>query len=248
MDVPRTLVVTNDYPPRVGGIQRTLEALVRQLPANRVSVMCPDWNGADVFDEAAAYRVLRQPEGFLWPGPRVGQRIEAAARDVEAEVVLFGATYPLAMAGPRLWAAGIPYLAAAHGFEYWLSVMPGTHSMMRYATSKAARVPVMCSEFIARTVRTAVPRRVPVSVLYPGADTEAFRPGLETGDLRDRHGLGDRPVVVCVSRLVARKGQDVLIESMASIRARVPGATLLVVGTGPYEPRLRSMAAAAPAG
>ena len=82
---------------------------------------------------------------------------------------------------------------------------------MRYATSKAARVPVMCSAFIARTVRTAVPARVPVSVLYPGADVEAFRPDLPTDDLRERHGVGDRPLVVCVSRLVARKGQDVLI-------------------------------------
>ena len=72
----------------------------------------------------------------------------------------------------------------------------------------------MCSEFIARTVRTAVPRHVPVSVLYPGADLRVFRPDLETADLRERHGLGDRPVVVCVSRLVTRKGQDVLIRGM----------------------------------
>ena len=132
-------------------------------------------------------------------------------REVGAEVVLFGATYPLAMLGPRLARAGVPYLAAAHGFEYWLSIAPGTHAAMRYATSRATRVPVMCSAFIARTVRTAVPRRVPVSVLYPGADVEAFRPDLPVGDLRERHDLGDRPVVVCVSRLVARKGQDVLI-------------------------------------
>ena len=160
--------------------------------------------------------------------------------------MLFGATYPLAMIGPRLAARGIPYLAAAHGFEYWLSVMPGAHSLMRYATSKAARVPVMCSAFIARTVRTAVPARVPVSVLYPGADIEAFRPDLPTDDLRERHGVGDRPLVVCVSRLVARKGQDVLIEGMDEVRRRVPDATLLIVGGGPYEDHLRDLAGEAP--
>ena len=106
----------------------------------------------------------------------------------------------------------------------------------------------MCSEFIARTVRTAVPERVPVSVLYPGADVETFRPDLPTDDLRERHELGDRPLVVCVSRLVARKGQDVLIRGMAEVRRRVPGATLVVVGGGPYEERLRALAARAPAG
>ncbi len=97
-------------------------------------------------------------------------------RETGAEVVLFGATYPLAMLGPRLAKAGVPYLSAAHGFEYWLSIAPGTHAAMRYATSGADRVPVMCSEFIARTVRTAVPRRVPVSVLYPGADLDGLPP------------------------------------------------------------------------
>lgn len=248
MDVPRTLLVTNDYPPRVGGIQRTLGALVDQFPPDRVAIVCPDHEDARRFDADAPYRVLRQPGSFLWPTPDVGRAVERAVRETEAEVVLFGATYPLAMLGPRLAASGVPYLSAAHGFEYWLSIAPGTHAAMRYATSRASRVPVMCSAFIARTVRTAVPRSVPVSVLYPGADVEAFRPDLPTDDLRARHALGDRPLVVCVSRLVARKGQDVLIRGLERVRARVPGATLVIVGGGPAETRLRSLAAAAPSG
>lgn len=242
MDVPRTLLVTNDYPPRVGGIQRTLEALVKELPAERVSVFCPDWDGAEAFDAAAPYRVERQPERFLWPTPDVASRVEAVAADVGAEVVLFGATYPLGLLGPRLARRGIPYLSAAHGFEYWLSIAPGAHALMRRATSRATRVPV-CSAFIARVVRTAVPRGVPVSVMYPGADTEAFRPDLPVEDLLERHGLAGRPVVVCVSRLVARKGQDVLIRAMPEIRRRVPDAALLIVGGGPYRDTLEEMAA-----
>ena len=248
MDVPRTLLVTNDYPPRVGGIQRTLEALVDELPEDRIAVFSPGDEDSSTFDAARPYRVLRQPESFLWPAPDVGRRLEAAVREVGAEVVVFGATYPLAMLGPRLARTGVPYLAAAHGFEYWLSIAPGTHAAMRYATSRATRVPVMCSAFIARTVRTAVPRRVPVSVLYPGADVEAFRPDLPVGDLREGHDLGDRPVVVCVSRLVPRKGQDVLIRAMADIRRRAPGAVLVIVGGGPYEARLRALAVDAPEG
>ena len=248
MDVPRTLLVTNDYPPSVGGIQRTLEALVRELPADRVSVFCPSHDDGPVYDARVPYRVLRQPEPFLWPTPGMGRRVHEAVRVTGAEVVLFGATYPLAMLGPRLAKAGVPYLSAAHGFEYWLSIAPGTHAAMRHATSRADRVPVMCSAFIARVVRTAVPDDVPVSVMYPGADLGVFRPDLETADLRGRHGLGDRPVVVCVSRLVTRKGQDVLIRGMDVVRARVPGATLVIVGGGPYEATLRGLAAKAPPG
>jgi phosphatidyl-myo-inositol dimannoside synthase len=248
MDVPRTLLVTNDFPPRVGGIQRTLEALWAQMPPDRVSVFCPDWDDASAYDAARPYPVHRQRERFLWPTPDVGERVRRTVAANEAEVVLFGAAYPLAALGPGLAADGIPYLAAAHGFEYWLSIVPGAHAAMRYATSRASRVPVMCSTFIARTVRTAVPSGVPVSVLYPGADLSTFRPDLPVADLRDRHGIGDRPLVVCVSRLVARKGQDVLIRGMDRVRARVPGATLLIVGGGPYEGDLRRLAAAAPDG
>jgi phosphatidyl-myo-inositol dimannoside synthase len=248
MEVPTTLVVTNDFPPRVGGIQRTLEALVRALPGDRVGVFCPTADGASEYDAEAPFAVFRQPERSLFPTRNVGRRVRAAARELGAEVVLFGATYPLALLGPALAEDGYPYIAAAHGFEYWLSIAPGTHAAMRHATSRASRVAVMCSAFIARTVRTAVPADVPVSVLYPGADVERFRPDLETDAIRSAFGVGERPLVVCVSRLVPRKGQDVLIRAMGSIRARVPEATLLIVGGGPYEGKLRAMATAAPAG
>ena len=248
MDVPSTLLVTNDFPPRVGGIQRTLEALWRELPAERVGVFCPDWDDAAAYDAGAPFRVFRQPERFLWPTSQIADRIEDAARAMGAQVLLFGATYPLALLGPRLAARGFPYLSAAHGFEYWLSIAPGTHALLRHATSRATRVPVLCSAFIARTVRTAVPRSVPVSVLYPGADVTRFRPDLATDDIRETLGVGARPLIVCVSRLVARKGQDTLIRAMPAIRRRVPDAALAIVGGGPGEDRLRSMAAELPAG
>jgi phosphatidyl-myo-inositol dimannoside synthase len=248
VDVPRTLLVTNDYPPQVGGIQRTLEALVRRLPPDRVAVLCPNAEGGNAFDRAAPYAVYRQPERFLWPLPEVRRRLHEAIRSFGAEVVLFGAVYPLALLGPGLAETGTPYLAAAHGFEYWLSIAPGTHALVRRATARAARVPVMCSAFIARVVRTAVPDDVPVSVMYPGADLEAFRPDLPYGDLTDLHGVTDRPLIVCVSRLVARKGQDVLIRAMPRIRREVPDASLLIVGDGPDRDRLERLAADAPDG
>lgn len=247
MDVPRTLLVANDYPPRVGGIQRTLEALARELPPDRIAVLCPNAEGSAVFDAAAPYRVLRQPDHFLWPTPGVARRLEDAATTFGAEVVLFGAVYPLALLSPRLSRRGLPSVALAHGFEYWLSLVPGAHALMRRATGSVSRV-AACSRFVARVLRTAVPNPVPVSVLYPGADVRSFRPDLPFEDVRERHGLAGRPVVVCVSRLVPRKGQDVLIRAMPAIRRRVPGAALLIVGDGPYRARLEAMAAGAPPG
>ena len=248
MEIPRTLLVTNDFPPRVGGIQRTLHALVRELPPDRISVLAPSWDGSEAFDAGQPYRIVRAHRRFLWPTPATRRLTDGLVGGSGAEVVLFGDAMPLAAMGPGLAGRGIPYLVAAHGFDYWLSLLPGAHASLAYMTSRAARVPVMCSAFIARVVRTAVPEDVPVSVMYPGADVDAFRPDLPTDGVLERHGLVGRPVVACVSRLVARKGQDVLIRAMTEIRRRVPGAALLIVGDGPYRSALERLAAGVPSG
>jgi phosphatidylinositol alpha-1,6-mannosyltransferase len=78
--------------------------------------------------------------------------------------------------------------------------------------------------------------------LAPGVDSDAFRPGAGGAAVRERLGLAGRPVVVCVSRLVPRKGQDTLIRAWPQVRAAVPDATLLLVGGGPYAGRLRRLA------
>jgi phosphatidylinositol alpha-1,6-mannosyltransferase len=248
VEIPRTLLVTNDFPPRVGGIQRTLHALVRELPADRMAVLAPSYEGTEAFDAVEPYRIVRAPHRFLWPTPATRRLLAELVDGWGARVVVFGDAMPLAAMGPGLASRGIPYLVAAHGFDYWLSLLPGAHAGLAYMTSRAARVPVMCSQFIARVVRTAVPDGVPVSVMYPGADIEAFRPGLSTDQVRQRHGLAGRPVVACVSRLVARKGQDVLIRAMPFVRRRVPDAVLLVVGDGPHRSTLERLAAVAPSG
>lgn len=235
-------MVTNDFPPRVGGIQRTLEALVKQFPPEKIGVLAPRGQPDRGFDKDAAYRIFRTEDEFMRPGPRTLRSVRSAARAMGADVVLFGATYPLGLLGPKLAREGIPYLCAAHGFEYWLSLMPGTNMAMKHATSKASRVVVMCSGFIGRTVRMAVPDDVPVSVLRPGADLQMFHPELDRDPVRSRYGLADRPLIVCVSRLVERKGQDILIEAMPAIDRRVPGVALLIVGDGPYRTKLESLA------
>jgi len=248
VEIPRTLLVTNDFPPRVGGIQRTLHALVRELPPEGITVLAPSWDGSEAFDAGERYGIVRAPRRFLWPKPATRGLVAGLVGGSGAQVVLFGDAMPLAAMGPGLAGRGIPYLVAAHGFDYWLSLLPGAHASLAYMTSRASRVPVMCSAFIARVVRTAVPEDVPVSVMYPGADVEAFRPGLPMDHVLERHGLVGRPVVACVSRLVARKGQDILIRAMPLVQRRVPDAALLIVGDGPYRPALERLAARVPAG
>jgi phosphatidyl-myo-inositol dimannoside synthase len=243
--VPRALVITNDFPPRVGGVQRVVHSLVRELPSDRVTVLAPNWPGWREFDDGEPYRIDRFPPRFLWPTRDLERRAASLVHETCAQVVLFGHVVPAALLSTGLSRRGVPSVALAHGAEYWEALVPGTAALLRRASGATRRV-AACSAFVGRTLRTVVPRQVPVSVLTPGADVERFRPDLDANEVRARYGLSDRPVISCVSRLVPRKGQDVLILAMPAIRRRVPGAALLIVGGGSYRERLQALAADAP--
>jgi phosphatidylinositol alpha-1,6-mannosyltransferase len=241
MEPPRTLVITNDFPPRVGGVQQYVFNLVQNLPPDRVSVLAPNWPGWREHDAGLQHQVHRFPPRFLWPTRDLARRARIAAAEAAADVVLFGHGLPLGLLGPDLAREGYPYVVLTHGTEYWFSLLPGTAEALYRATALASRVTAI-SRFTGRVVRTAVSDRVPVSLLPPGVDVERFRPDVDGEALRRRYGLSDRPVVLCVSRLVRRKGQDVLIGAMPTIRRRVPDSVLLIVGDGPDRERLGAMA------
>jgi phosphatidyl-myo-inositol dimannoside synthase len=247
MDAPRTLVVTNDFPPRIGGVQQYVANLVDRLPPGAVAVLAPAWRGWREHDAALPYRVSRWPVSFLWPVPDLERRIRSLAAEHAAEVVLFGHGYPTPLIGPALARWGLPYVVLTHGAEVWMARAPGMAASMRWVLSHASEVTVI-SDFTRRALVPCVPSHVPVELLTPAVDEQRFRPDMDGSWVRDRHGLGTRPVVLCVSRFVPRKGQDVLIEAMADLDMLLPGAALLLVGDGADEPRLQRLATRAPTG
>ncbi len=247
LDVSRVLVVTNDFPPRFGGVQQYVWNLVRHLPHERVAVLAPNWPGWREHDEAQPFAVHRWPSSFVWPSSDLTRRVRSLVREHQADVVLFGHGFPLPLIGPDLASHGIPYVVLTHGVEVWVSRVPALSAALRVGI-RHARAVTAASGYTARAVRAAVPSHVPLSVLYPGVDVDRFAPSVDGTPVRERHGLGSSPVVLCVSRLVPRKGQDILIQSMEYVRQLVPEAVLVLAGGGPYRPKLETEAAGTPAG
>ena len=243
----RVLLVTNDFPPRPGGIQSYLGEFVKRLAAggsHSVTVYAPRWKGAEAFDAGATgFRVVRHPGTLMLPEPGVDARMRRLVSEHGIDTVWFGAAAPLALLAPRARQAGAGrVLASTHGHEVGWSMLPVARSVLRRIGDSTDAVTFVSRYTRGRFASAFGPAAV-LEHLPPGVDSDRFRPDpAARAELRTRYRLGRRPVVLCVSRLVPRKGQDVLIRALPSIRRRVAGATLVVVGGGPYLTALRRLA------
>lgn len=239
----RTLLVTNDFPPRKGGIQSYVHALAERLPAESLVVYAPAWDGDAAFDAAQPFPVVRHPGSLMVPSPWVARRAAGLMAEHRLTAVWFGAAAPLALLSGRLRAAGAERIVAStHGHEVGWSMLPGPRQALRMI-GRSADVITFVSHYARGRIAAALGPQAALEHLPPGVDTTVFRPDPDgRAAVRRRHHLGDAAVIVCVSRLVARKGQDQLIAALPAVRAAIPGARLLVVGDGADAARLRGLA------
>jgi phosphatidylinositol alpha-1,6-mannosyltransferase len=240
----RTLVVTNDFPPRQGGIQTFVAALLARRPPDSVVVLASDAPGSAEYDAGLPYPVVRRPTGMLLPTRGATRAAVELARRHGCDSALFGAAAPLGLMAPALRGAGVRHLVGiTHGHETGWVALPGSRQLMQRIASRLDVVTYI-SDYTRNRLAPALSGRTRLAQLSPGVDVEVFTPDVDGSAVRRRYGLGAAPVVVCVSRLVARKGQDVLVAGWPRVLARHPDARLLLVGGGPAEAALRRAVAA----
>ncbi|NNF53887.1 MAG: glycosyltransferase family 4 protein [Acidimicrobiales bacterium] len=235
------LLVTNDYPPKVGGIQNYLWELWRRLPPESTTVYCTPYANSAAFDRGEFYRIERSPEPVLIPYPWLPRRIDGLADEVGADLVLLDPAVPLGVIGPFL---DHRYGVLLHGAEVTIpGRLPLTRQILRRVLEKA-EVVVSAGEYALEEAERCVGRSLRSIVIPPGVDTARFHPLTEVQrqQARQRFDLdADALVVSTINRLVPRKGIDVLIRAAAKLQTSFPSLRVMIGGTGREFDRLEEL-------
>lgn len=240
------LFVTNDFGPRAGGIESFIIGLIQHSTHSPITVYTSSQGDTREYDASwqADYgvKVIRDRATILLPTPRVSRSITRVIKELETEVVVFGAAAPLAFMSAACRRAGAKkIIALTHGHEVWWSkVFPFTLIMRRIGST--TDVLTYLGEFTRHAISRPLTSGAASAMvkIAPGIDTEHFSP-VDSTQLKASLGLSGKRVIVSVGRLVHRKGQDKLIESMPTIIQEIPNAHLLLVGEGPYRKHLTEL-------
>ena len=235
----RALLVTNDFPPKVGGIQSYLRDLCALLPAQQLTVLASSYPGDRDYDRTLPYQVVRFPRRILLPTPGLLSAIVQLVETENIDTVWFGAAAPLAvLARPlRRRCPQLKLVASTHGHEVGWSMLPGSRQVLRIIGDYCDTITYV-SKYARNRFAAALGPTVAMEALPGGVDCDVFSPELAPEHSK-KHTAA--PTVICVSRLVARKGQDKLIAAWPEVCRHIPNAQLQLVGAGPDEDRLRAM-------
>ncbi|MER5217581.1 glycosyltransferase family 4 protein [Streptomyces sp. NPDC002838] len=246
--MPRTLVVTNDFPPHQGGIETFVHAMTARFPPDRVAVYTSSTPGDSAYDARLPFPVVRDRAHMLLPTRRVTARAVELARAFDCDSVWFGAAAPLGlMAGELRRRTDVERLVATtHGHEVWWARTPGARGLLRRIGARVDCVTYLGAYTRARVAAAVGPEAAArMRRLAPGVNPDAFHGSADgAARVRDRYGLDSRPIVLCAARLIPRKGQDTLVRALPPVHRTIPDAILLLVGDGPHERALRRLAAA----
>ena len=240
------LFVTNDFGPRAGGIESFVIGLVQGRPFGTTIVYTSAQAEAQEYDAQwltdYGVRVIRDKSSILLPTPRVARSLKKIIKSHSIRTAVFGTAAPLGLLSAGMKRAGVVRtVALTQGHEvWWAKVVPFRFLLRRIGST------VDVLTYLGEFTRAAISKGITPAAqremvkIAPGIDVDHFTPTDATA-LRRTLGLTDKKVIVSVGRLVHRKGQDHLIESMPQILATVPSAHLLLVGEGPYRDHLNKL-------
>jgi phosphatidylinositol alpha-1,6-mannosyltransferase len=241
----RHLLVTNDFPPKTGGIQVYLHELWRRLEPGRAVVLTASSHEESAeFDATSDVLIERVSASTLFlPTIAAYRAIEAAIERHQPDLVLLDPAWPLGLLGPRL---SRPYGVVLHGAEVTIpGRLPVIAASLRHVL-RHAEIAICAGSYPEEQARrNAAGYLCPILSIPPGADPSRFRPldTVERKEARQEFGFAaDEFVIASYSRLVPRKGMDTLIRASALLAMRKLKLRVVIGGDGRDRKRLEALA------
>ena len=241
--MPRTLVITNDFPPRKGGIQTFIFQLLTQLYPQSVVVYTSNWSGASEYDRELPYPVIRIKSSMLLPTPRRMREIKRIIRKYECDQVLFGALAPLGLLSQSLKRLGISNIVAiTHGHEAGWAKIPLLRLLLKLS-AKNVDVITYLTQYTKDQISPLLNSKSKLVQLTPAVDPSQFMPvgNAEKAQLKKKYDLADKLVLLGLSRLMPRKGFDSVIRVLPSLLKDFPNLIFVIAGGGPDQVRLTKL-------
>ena len=239
----KVLFVTNDFGPRAGGIETFIIGLIQRRPFASTIVYTSSQESSQDYDDqwmsTYGVKIVRDPSKILLPTPIVARRISALIREEKIKTAAFGAAAPLGLLAYSMRRSGVVRIVAlTHGHEVWWAKVFPFNLLLRkigQGVDSLTYLGEFTRSFISRPLTQSAKNAM--IKIAPGIDTEHFSPR-NSENLRRSLKLSEKKTIVCVARLVHRKGQDRLIEAMPLVLKEISNAHLLIVGQGPYQQKL----------
>lgn len=240
------LFVTNDFGPRAGGIETFIIGLIQRRPFGQTIVYTSFQDNSEQYDADwltnYGVRVIRDRTKILLPTPRVAFHLRAIIKKEGITTAAFGAAAPLGLLSASMKRAGVTRtVALTHGHEvWWARVFPFNLLLRRVGST--VDVLTYLGDFTRAAISKGISTKAQRAMvkIAPGIDVDHFSP-IDSSALRESLGIAKKKVIVSVGRLVHRKGQDHLVESMPEILKSVPDGHLLLIGEGPYRDHLQKL-------
>ena len=236
------ILVSNDFPPKVGGIQNYLFELWSRLPLTNTKVITTKFPGDKAFDANLEFEVDRYSK-ILWPTPKLAQYVNASIKEYKSDVVFIDPLLPTGLITPKL--KGAQKISIIHGAEVTLPgrILP-SRALIRKSVSDSDVI-LSAGNYAARELVRAIGRPINMVRIPPGVDIGRF--SVPTADekeqarikLIDELGISsDSRILISMSRIVPRKGFDIAIESLKGLEKNVH---LVIVGKGRDLKRLNAI-------
>ena len=237
----KTLIITLEYPPQVGGIATYIHDLANTLDPKKTVVLAPKMTGMREWDEKQAYKIIRKNPlfpRFMWPRwIRLVWQTWRIIKKEQIELIMVHHVLPVGYAASiASKVTKVPFLLFSHGTDLLAaSKSPWKKKRIAGVSAKASKIIFNSESLRNRYIQLFPQFESSTLVMYPCPEKTFLTPP-ETAvieELKNTYALHGKQVMLTVSRFDEGKGFPHLLRMMPKILEQVPHLVWMLIGDGP---------------